>query len=950
WVRQVREPVRFAGALTVARQEHGATRFLELGPDGTLSALTHGTTDDVVAVPALRAGHRETEALGDAVTRLHVRGVVVDWTAVLGTSAEWIDLPTYAFQRERYWLEPTPPTAGQSEAFWSAVEADDLDGLPVTADERAALDAALPVLAELRRNHDDRASADAWRYRVAWEPLPDSAAAPAGTWLVVTPDGETDPDVRAALDGASLVPIAVAGHDRVGLADVLRTVAGGVTGVLAMLPAEGVLSLVQALGDAGIPAPLWCATREAVAVNRSERPADPAAAAVWGLGRVIALELPERWGGLIDLPARLDLHAGRRLAGTLLGTTEDQVAVRAEASYGRRLRHAPVDSRPTRSWTPDGPVLITGATGAVGSHVARWLAGRGATELVLASRRGPQAPGAAELEAELTALGVTTHLKACDMADRDAVARLLDEHPVTAVFHAAGLIDDGVVDAVTPDRLAAVLRAKAESARVLDDLLGDVGEFVLFSSFAGTVGSAGQGNYAAANAQLDALVERRRADGLSGTSVAWGPWAGAGMAADGPVAERLRRSGLVALEPVRALTALGRALDLRDRCVLVADVDWARFVPGFAAARPTVLFTDLPEAPRPSAPVTLAPGEVLGVVCSRAAETLGHTSAAAIDPHLAFRDLGVDSLTALELRNALASDTGLRLPVSLVFDFPTPAALAAHLRDLLGGERAEAEGARSPAVTVPADEPIAIVGMSCRFPGGVDSPEDLWRVVTEGTDAIGPFPVDRGWDLASLYEPDSRRPGTTYAREGGFLTGAAEFDAELFGISPREALAMDPQQRLLLESVWEAVEGAGIDPHSLRGTSTGVFAGTNGQDYATLLFDGGAEASEVEGHVGTGNAASVLSGRVAYAFGLEGPAVTVDTACSSSLVALHWAVQSLRSGDCTLAVAGGVTVMATPGAFIEFGRQRGLAADGRCKAFGASADGTGWGEGVGVLL
>jgi acyl transferase domain-containing protein len=338
-------------------------------------------------------------------------------------------------------------------------------------------------------------------------------------------------------------------------------------------------------------------------------------------------------------------------------------------------------------------------------------------------------------------------------------------------------------------------------------------------------------------------------------------------------------------------------------------------------------------------------GSLPEILRAQIAVVLGYDTPEAVDTRRTFEDIGFDSMSAEELRDRLAAITGLELPTTLVFDYPDPAALVEYLRNELSGRRREEHP--TVAVASATDEPVAIVGMACRFPGGVSSPEELWRLVADGVDAVSEFPADRGWDVAGLYDPEPGRSGKSYTHRGGFLDDPAGFDAEFFGMSPREALATDPQQRLVLQACWEAFERAGVDPASLRGSRAGVFIGAMSQDYVPRLH----EAPEAFAGYGlTGSAGSVVSGRVAYAFGLEGPAVTVDTACSSSLVALHLAAQTLRNGECALALAGGVTVMCTPGMFVEFSRQRNLAPDGRCKAFSAAADGTGWAEGVGVLV
>ncbi len=607
-----------------------------------------------------------------------------------------------------------------------------------------------------------------------------------------------------------------------------------------------------------------------------------------------------------------------------------------------------------RAIDPERTVLITGATGGLGALVARHLVERhGARHLLLVSRSGPKAKGSKRLRQELGQLGAETTIAACDVSDREALGQLLASissvHPLGAVIHCAGALADGTVETLGPEQVERVFAPKADAAWHLHELTSDLdlSAFVLFSSVAGTLGGPGQANYAAANVFLDALARKRQGEGLAGTSIAWGLWereGGMGSQLGEADLARMRRGGIEALSDERGLALFDAVLDADRPQVLAVPIDTGGLrAAASAGALPPILSGLVRTARRRSSasgslaaklanlPEAEHEGFVLDLVRSEVAAVLGHASAEEVEPAKAFQDLGFDSLAAVELRNRLNSATGLGLGATTVFDYPNPAALAGHLLS----EAGESGAAKRVAVRAQAsEEPIAIVGMACRFPGGVGSPEELWGMVAEGRDGISGFPADRGWDIERLYHPDPDHPGTSYTREGGFLAAAGEFDPEFFGISPREALVMDPQERLLLESCWEALEDAGIDPVSLQGTQAGVFAGVMSQDYGSV----------------TAGTSSVVSGRVSYTLGLEGPAISVDTACSSSLVAMHLASQALRGGECTLALAGGVTVLSTPGTFVAFSRQRGLAPDGRSKSFADAADGVAWAEGVGVLV
>ncbi|PYC77517.1 6-deoxyerythronolide-B synthase, partial [Streptomyces tateyamensis] len=722
----------------------------EVGPDAALTPM--GLDDPALSfIATTRRDRDEVRELLAGLGALHANGAGVDWAAFFaGTGARRVDLPTYAFQRRYYWLEHDPapgPVAlpGAADpvdtALWQVLEQED----PAALAERLGVDAeaagaVLPAIAAWRRRGQRQAKLDSWRYRIDWQQLTDrQSASPSGSWLVAVPavpgapaEQAEHPLVVAVLTGLAEqgVPVQVLPvdptADRAALTAQLRAatatapeVPAGLLSLLALddrphpehpalsLGCAVTVTLAQAVVDAELASRFWVVTTGAVAVAGSAELVHPYQAAVWGLGIGLALERPAHWGGLLDLPAEPDAVAVRRLAGALAATDdEDQLAVRAQGVYGRRLVRHPVAADPrseAADLRPTGTTLITGGTGGLGAHVARMLAEQGAEHLLLTSRRGLAAEGAAELAEQLRGLGAEVTVAACDVADRAAVAELLAavpaQYPLTAVVHAAGVAQRlAPLEELTLDEFAEVGHAKIQGARHLDELLGDteLAAFVLFSSGAAVWGSAGQAGYASANAYLDALAHQRRARGLAATAIAWSSWDG-GMV--GPELRAvLERIGAPAMAPDLALDALRQALARDESHLVVAEFDWPRFAPTYTLARPRPLLDALPEVraalatdePASSSnsladrlaglPEAEQSRAVLDVVRGEVAAVLGYQDGAAVDAGRAFEDLGFDSVAAADFGKRLSAAVGRKQPATLVFDYATPHALAEHLR------------------------------------------------------------------------------------------------------------------------------------------------------------------------------------------------------------------------------------------------------------------------------
>ncbi|AKT41310.1 type I polyketide synthase [Chondromyces crocatus] len=966
WRRHAREPVKFAEGVQ-ALYDLGVRLFVEIGPQPTLLAMAQRClpVDAATWLPSLRKGKDELGIALSSLAELHVRGVDVDWRALQhATPRRKVSLPTYPFQRLSYWVERS----------------------------------ARPARSEGEKDV----------YELAWiDATHDTVASPGvGRWLIFADQGGLGEALAEQLSaGGASCTLAFAGRE-VDVAssetiarDVEALAGEALAGVVyawgldspspdestvpalaekAVLTALSVLQAIARRDGAVAPPRLWMVTRGAQATGGAS-PA-VAQAPLWGLGRVFAVEHPDRWGGLVDLDLERPDHEVAPLADqAAMVANELGRDAGAEVAHrgGRRLiaRLMPAGTLPGGPPKLDvsATYLVTGGLGAVGLHVARWLVAQGARSLALVGRRAPSDEALTALRG-LEAKGASVQVFRGDVTVLEDVTRVVQGLDATGrrlggVFHAAGVLEDGVLSRLDGGRMTRVLSPKVRGSWNLH--LATRGRnldfFVLFSSASSLLGSPGQGNYAAANAFLDALAHARRAAGEPSTSIHWGPWAGEGMAQrDARSRQRWASQGVHLLAPDDGLRLLGRLVAPGAPVeIAVLPFDWERLrasLPGAAlplleglachevaeTAAPTLERARAGELVRKleAAPAAERMEVVLAFVRGQAAEVLGFDGSHPLPLHRGMFELGFDSLMAVELKNRLQAAVGDALPLSntVVFDHPTLHALA----EFLAGRVIKGEAVIASRIQAASDDPIAIVGVGCRFPGGADGPDAFWQVLRDGLDAIVEVPKER-WDIAAFHDPDPEAPGKMVSRSGGFLRDIDQFDADFFGIAPREATFMDPQQRLLLEVTWEALENAGIAPGELAGSRTGVFVGISGTDYAQLQLQQG-DPRRINAYFATGGALSAAAGRLAYVLGLRGPAMAIDTACSSSLVAVHLACRSLHAGESSVAIAGGTNLVLLPETNVNLSRARMLAPDGRCKTFDAAADGYVRGEGCGVVV
>ncbi|BBX10493.1 type I polyketide synthase [Mycolicibacterium aichiense] len=1014
WRRHARQPVQFAkGVATLAELGCALLLEVGPQPVLTAAALRAWPDPATApkAVASLRRNGADHRQLIEALAGAYVAGHVPDFGALLHEPARKLDLPTYPFQHRQYWYQSKQSQSPASDA--ARTEAVQLleDG---RIEELAALlggdgsTTAAEVLSKLAAQHNRQRSAQSIadiRYEIRWQKALSSSTevGEGAAWLLIGDDKAVMGPLVDALTAHGHrhrvlgLPVSDADEERLvaelsaaaqdepalRILHVAALDSDGESSMRSLLRMQhrvlgGTQRLFRAAAAAELRTPIWVLTQGAQRVGDADTVA-PEQSGLWGFCRVAALEYPQVWGGLADLAGTGADDWSRLIKQVVTAAPgEDQIALRDSGVHVPRLirRTGQPNSTPLELRS-EATYLVTGGLGSIGLEIAGYLAAHGARQLVLTSRRAPDEAAQRRIDALGEQHGCAVRVIAADVADPHDVARLLatvaaELPPLAGIVHAAGENSTTPLSSLDSTEIDRVFSGKVWGAWNLSEAAADLklDFFLSTSSISSVWGSYGQSAYSAANAFLDGLTWRLRERGVHGISVNFGPWS-AGMA-DQDARAQLDRRGIRTLSPTDALAGMADIMAAAGSQgpaeAVVARMDWARFLPIYLQAGRRSLLAEVAREVPESLPaatgssgttrlveqLTAAPVQqrkklVLEYLRNTVAEVT-RVDASEVREEAGFFDLGMDSLMAVELRRRLEQAVGKELPATLAMDFPRLTDVADYLLgEVLNlNEKAGAQLAAAPASLAGAatDEPIAIIAVACRFPGASDA-DAYWDVLSGAVDAIREIPEDR-FDVDEYYDPDQQTPGKIYTRSGGYLESVDGFDPEFFGISPREAVWIDPQQRLMLEIAWEGLERAGYAPSALRGSRTGVFVGVGANEYSHLLS--GESVENLEAHFITGNALNAIAGRVAFTLGLEGPAMAVDTACSSSLVAVHQASQALHSGDCDMALAGGVNVLLSPASIVAASRARMLAPDGRCKTFDAAADGYVRGEGCGILV
>ncbi|NEO53136.1 MAG: SDR family NAD(P)-dependent oxidoreductase [Okeania sp. SIO3B5] len=1048
WVGHVRQPVKFAQSMKTL-EEQGYESFLEIGPKPILLSMGRQcVTEDMGEwLPSLRPGVDEWQQMLSSLGKLYVQGAKIDWSGFDSDySRQKVALPTYPFQRERYWVETTENkqkqhqntdniqqtpifqllTQGNTETLTQQLETTG----KLSSEKLKLLPELLEILAQQHQEQLTAATIKNWFYEIQWRPLTQTNSntnIQPSHWLILAdttgvaeklaqklqqqgheyslvyrgenyqkPTANTyqlNPHIPQEFEQLyqeiqqnTQTPITTLIHlwslDAPDSKDLtLETLESS-----QIWGCGSVVHLLQTLLKNPRVPELWLITRgsQSVLSNTENQITGLAASPLWGLGRVVSNEHPQLWGGLIDLDPQSPAADETEMLWQLLVNQqeEDHLALRGKNTYVARLvdKDTPEFAQPL-SLSSDGSYLITGGLGALGLHTAQWLVEKGAKNIVLTGRRPPTEKVTESLK-QLEEKGCQVRVLLGDVAVEAELEKILEQIQTSmptlkGIIQSAGVLDDGTIQQMNWERFAKVMSPKVIGTWHLHKLTQNLplDFFVCFSSIASMLGSLGQGNYAAANAFMDALASYRRSQGLSGLAINWGAWASEGMAARLAVEHqnRMHNSGITEIAPKEGKYALDLLLTKKSATaqVGVAGIQWQVLAESWSGIKINSLLRELlqqEEWLEQDTRKQKVKGEFLAkleeasnekrqeilieYIRGEVAQVLGFSSSKLPEVNVGLMEMGMDSLMTVELKNRLQNQLGTKLPETIAIEYPTIAKLSLYIEELMGWNTTESDPSSEETETQlmmerSRSEAIAIIGIGCRFPGNANTPESFWELLSNGKDSITEIPLER-WDLDSYYDPNPDTPGKMYIRHAALVEKVDQFDPRFFGISNREAYSLDPQQRFILEVTWEALERAGINPQQLENTQTGVFLGIGQNDYANLGFHQAAE--DISPYDATGNLFCFVAGRLSYFLGTQGPSMAIDTACSSSLVAIHEACESLRQGESNLALAGGVQLILSPEVTTALSRLKALAPDGKCKTFDAAADGFGRGEGCGIVV